>query len=67
MHFSSLVASTLALASNAIAAPPSIGHGRSDSLYKAMRSRGRSFIGTAWTIRANETAEPKIIKQDLNS
>lgn len=32
-----------------------------------MRLRGRSFIGTALTIRDDEPAEPKIIKQDFNS
>ncbi|KAF2681943.1 glycoside hydrolase family 10 protein [Lentithecium fluviatile CBS 122367] len=67
MLFSTLVASALALASTAAAAPSPQGYGKSDSLYKAMRSRGRSFIGTALTIRDNEPAEPKIIKQDFNS
>jgi hypothetical protein len=32
-----------------------------------MKARGRSYIGTAWTIRDNETAEPQIIQQDFNS
>jgi len=67
MHFSTIVASALAFTSTAIAAPHYPSHGKSESLYKAMGSQGRSYIGTAWTIRDNETAEFNIIKQDLNS
>jgi endo-1,4-beta-xylanase len=32
-----------------------------------MQKRGREFIGTALTLRANETREPEIIRQDFNS
>ena len=39
---------------------------KEDSLYKAMEKRGRSFIGSALTIR-NETRESEILAQDLNS
>lgn len=39
---------------------------KEDSLYKAMKKAGRSFIGTALTLR-NETREGEIIKQDMNS
>ncbi|KAF2108200.1 endo-1,4-beta-xylanase-like protein [Lophiotrema nucula] len=68
MHFSSIVAASLALASSTVAAPHSNkGKDKPTSLYKAFRESGRSYIGTAWTMRANETAEPKIIKQDFNS
>ncbi|KAF1954133.1 endo-1,4-beta-xylanase-like protein [Byssothecium circinans] len=65
MRFSSVLASCVALSGLAVAAPASSGS-KGDSLYKAMRQRGRTFIGTALTLR-NETAEPKIIKQDFNS
>jgi endo-1,4-beta-xylanase len=37
------------------------------SLYKTIRESGKSYVGTAWTIRENETAEFEIIKQDFNS
>lgn len=69
MHFSNLVAG-LALASSVIAAPPTPpgkpGDNCDDSLSKTMQQRGRSFIGTALTIR-NETREGEIIKADFNS
>lgn len=39
---------------------------KDDSLYKAMKKAGRSFIGTALTLR-NEPREDEIIKQDFNS
>jgi len=32
-----------------------------------MQARGREFIGTAVTLRANETREPEIIRQEFNS
>jgi endo-1,4-beta-xylanase len=67
MHFSTIVASALAFTSTAVAVPTHPSHGKSDSLYKAIRSRGRGYVGTAWTIRDNETAEFDIIKQDFNS
>ncbi|PSN60290.1 endo-1,4-beta-xylanase-like protein [Corynespora cassiicola Philippines] len=63
MHFSSLLATTLTLASTTVATPS--GYGK-DSLYKAIHQRGRSFIGTALTLR-DEPAEPKIIRQEFNS
>jgi len=66
MHFSNIVAG-LALATLAVAAPskPKDDH-KEDSLYKAMQKRGRSFIGTAVTLR-NESRETEIINQDFNS
>ncbi|CAI9631322.1 glycoside hydrolase family 10 protein [Alternaria burnsii] len=65
MRFSSIVAS-LALAGSAVASP-TYGHGKdNDSLYKSMKKAGRSFIGTALTLR-NETREGEIIKADFNS
>ena len=67
MYFLAIVASALAFTSTAIAAPNYPAHGKADSLYKSMRSRGRSYIGTAWTIRENETAEFNIIKNEFNS
>lgn len=77
MYFSTILATALAFTGTAIAAPPKPGPGKGpggpggpgkeDSLAKAMRARGRSFIGSAWTIRDNETAEFEIIKNDLSS
>ncbi|KAF1994481.1 glycoside hydrolase family 10 protein [Amniculicola lignicola CBS 123094] len=66
MHFSTLLATSLALAGSALAAPSSPGHVKGDSLYKAMLSRGRTFAGTALTLR-DEPAEPKIVHQEFNS
>jgi endo-1,4-beta-xylanase len=37
-----------------------------DTLYQAMKKRGRSYIGTAVTIR-NETKESEIIRTEFNS
>ncbi|KAF2646586.1 endo-1,4-beta-xylanase-like protein [Massarina eburnea CBS 473.64] len=65
MHFSGIVAAGLAC-SRLGAAIPAVSSQTGDSLYKAMRQRGRNFLGTALTLR-NETAEYKIIKQDFNS
>ncbi|KAF2855284.1 glycoside hydrolase family 10 protein [Plenodomus tracheiphilus IPT5] len=61
MRFTSIVA-TLALASSAFAHPAQ----KEDSLYKSMKKAGRSFIGTALTLR-NESREGEIIKQDFNA
>ncbi|KAF1939217.1 glycoside hydrolase [Clathrospora elynae] len=68
MRFSSIAVS-LALASSAIAAPskPKPNDDCDDSLYKSMKKAGRSFIGTALTIRTNETREQEIVKADFNS
>ncbi|KAF2826492.1 endo-1,4-beta-xylanase precursor [Ophiobolus disseminans] len=66
MHLSNLVAG-LALASSVIAAPSKPkDECKDDSLYKAMQQRGRSFIGTAVTLR-NESRETEIINQEFNS
>ncbi|KAH8691719.1 endo-1,4-beta-xylanase-like protein [Phaeosphaeriaceae sp. PMI808] len=64
MHFSNIVTS-LALASSVVAFPKP--HPKEDSLYKAMQQRGRNFIGTALTLRVNETRETEIIRQEFNS
>ncbi|KAI8943834.1 hypothetical protein NX059_001807 [Plenodomus lindquistii] len=61
MRFTNILA-TLALTSSAFAHPAQ----NQDSLYQAMKKAGRSFIGTALTLR-NETREGEIIKQDFNS
>lgn len=52
MHFSQLF-TTLTLAGAAFAAPKPKGKG----LAAAMQERGREFIGTALTLRGNETEE----------
>jgi endo-1,4-beta-xylanase len=81
MHFSNIIAG-LALASSVVAMPPPppgpagpagpakpIGPPKddhNDSLYKAMLKRGRSYIGTAVTLR-NESREVDIIKKQFNS
>ncbi|RMZ67188.1 Endo-14-beta-xylanase 2 [Pyrenophora seminiperda CCB06] len=67
MRFSAIVTG-LAFASSAIASPTyGTDHGKdNDSLYKSMKKAGRSFIGTALTLR-NETREGEIIKADFNS
>lgn len=62
MHFSNLVAG-LALTTSVFAAP---GKPKDDGLYKAMQKRGRSFIGTAVTLR-DEPREPEIIRKEFNS
>jgi endo-1,4-beta-xylanase len=81
MHFSNIIAG-LALASSVVALPPPpsgpagpagppkpIGPPKDeceDSLYKAMQKRGRSYIGTAVTLR-NESREVDIIQKQFNS
>lgn len=66
MHFFDIV-TALALASSAFAAPSKPKDDcDDDSLYKTMQKRGRSFIGTAVTLR-NESRETEIINQDFNS
>ncbi|CAO2648309.1 Nn.00g075760.m01.CDS01 [Neocucurbitaria sp. VM-36] len=65
MHLSNIIA-TLALAAATIAAPAPKDDCKDDSLYKAMKKAGRSFIGTALTLR-NESREGEIIKQEFNS
>lgn len=61
MRFTAIVA-TLALASSAFAHPAH----KEDSLYKAMKKAGRTFIGTALTLR-NESREGEIMKQEFNA
>ncbi|CAI6298485.1 unnamed protein product [Periconia digitata] len=65
MRFTDFVAASLTLGGLSAAAPTRYTN-ETESLYKAMEKRGRSFIGTALTIR-NETIEETIIQQDFNS
>lgn len=53
MHFSHLL-TALTLAGSAFAAPPKP---KGKGLATAMKERGREFIGTALTLRGNETEE----------
>ncbi|KAF1834602.1 endo-1,4-beta-xylanase-like protein [Decorospora gaudefroyi] len=66
MRVSSIVAG-LALASSAVASP-TFGWGKKhrDSLYKSMKKSGRSFIGTALTLR-DEPREDEIVDANFNA
>lgn len=65
MHFTHSLTAALALAGSAVAAPSfTVG------LSKAMRQRGRSFIGTAVTFRNPDDAQERAIysnRADFNS
>ncbi|OAK99467.1 glycoside hydrolase [Phaeosphaeriaceae sp. SRC1lsM3a] len=72
MHFSNIIAG-LALLSSAAAPsgppkPPAGGEGpgKNQTLYQAMKKAGRSYIGTAVTLR-NETREVDVIRTEFNS
>lgn len=66
MRFSNFLAASLTLGGLAVAAPAS--SNSKDSLYKAIQKRGRSFVGTALTIRDESIkTETKIINQEFNS
>jgi endo-1,4-beta-xylanase len=81
MHFSNIIAG-LALVSSVVAVPPPppgppsppkpIGppqppkDDHEGSLYKAFQKRGRSYIGTAVTLR-NESREVEVIQKEFNS
>ena len=66
MHFTSSVTAALALAGSALATPAE--KRATVGLSKAMRQRGRSFIGTALTLRGDDQ-ELAIVenKADFNS
>jgi len=57
----------LAIASSAVALPSHPDDDKAQSLYKTIHKRGRDYVGTAITLRANETREPEIIHADFNS
>jgi hypothetical protein len=81
MHFSNIIAGLALISSVAAVPPPPTGPpappappgppgppkpSKDDSLYKAMKKRGRSYIGTAVTLR-NESREVDTIKKEFNS
>lgn len=56
MHFTQ-VFTALALAGAAFAAPQAAEERKASGLANAIKARGREFIGTALTLRGNETEE----------
>ena len=56
MYFTQVL-TALTLAAAAFAAPQAAEEGKAPGLANAIKARGREFIGTALTLRGNETEE----------